>query len=284
MSIVSVVESLDLEMTVKDVEVFWVSNDNDDWAAIAARKSFSKGEVIESDPVVILNKKDSGLVRRTSLREACYKFDEKLVIPGGYGPIYKTSGDNNASFTVIPEARALVITADRKIWKGEFIYVNGRWDHLKEEDHFLQPRIKYVEKSPWKADGLVVKPSPKGGLGTFTERKFHEGDIVEICNLKGFSDIESKVLSKTKANRYMYSFGSRNQLSGWAVGYPCFYNYSEDPNIYPWDRLESITETGITHLVVRALKDLKPGTELLFDYLGGIPKDKKRKLLGFDPL
>ena len=81
----------------------------------------------------------------------------------------------------------------------------------------------------------------------------------------------------------MYALGSRNQLSGWAVGYPCFYNHSEEPNIFPWGQLESITEACGEHLAVMALKDLEPGTELVFDYLEKMPEKRKRKLLGFKP-
>ncbi len=259
---------MELEMIVKDIECRWVSDSpealdkNYWWASVAAKRKFSRGEIIEVCPILILSRNDSNIIKKTWFKLLGYNFNGRLAIPGGYGPIYCPSEEANASYAVIPEKRALVISADRDIRSEEFITV-------KQRGIPLFPEIKHAILSPWQNEGLVVRPSPGRGLGTFTTRKFKEGELVEVCHLFYASGKDSRIAGETRMNGYFYSWGSRGRLSGWAIGYPCFYNHSEDPNIYPWDELDSIKEE---HIAVRAVKDLEPGTELLFDYNDGTKK------------
>lgn len=239
------------------------------WRLLQLKENFLKGEIIEVCPIVVLDQRDSYFVEATSLEILCHRFNGKLVVPGGYGSVYFPSEDPNARATVIPEKRALIIKANREIKADEFIYLDR-----KGLVSLSDAKIEYNKPTLWHSDGLIVKPSTGRGLGTFTTRKFKEGDYVEICHLYTLTERESHFTEETAVNGFMYAWGSKNKLSGWAIGYPCFYNHSEEPNIDPWGKIDSIEDE---HLAVRAIRDLEPDTELVFDYQEGC----KKKDLGF---
>ena len=218
---------MNLEMAIKDIEIRYIS---ERWASVAAKRKFSKGETIEVCPLVVLSQKDSHFVEATDLVRLCFKVGRRLAVSGGYGPVYLPSEEPNADFKVRPKQRAVVISANREIKSGEFIYVNR--GVIPEE-----PEFDYDEPSPLHSDGLVVRPSPGRGLGVFTTRRFKEGEYVEISPLYFLTERESYFTEETDANGFMYSTGNRGQLSGWAIGYPCFYNHSETPNIDPLDEI-----------------------------------------------
>ncbi len=88
-------------------------------------------------------------------------------------------------------------------------------------------------------DGIVVDKKYfrlENGLEIPTEEP-KEGEYVEISPLYFLTERESYFTEETDANGFMYSTGNRGQLSGWAIGYPCFYNHSETPNIDPLDEI-----------------------------------------------
>lgn len=255
---------MDLEMKIDGIELRDIS---DEWLSVAAKRRFSKGEVIEVCPIVVLNQNDSSLVEKTNLVRLCFRIGKKLAVSGGYGSCYLPSESPNADFKVFPKQRAAVVYASREIKSGELIHVNR--GVIPDE-----PQFDYNRSNHLHSDGLIVKPSLGKGLGTFTTRRFEEGEYVEICGLYYLTEKESNIIAETDANAFMYAWGSKDQLSGWAMGYSCFYNHSENPNITPWDEIDSL---DYSHLAVRALKDLEPGTELVFDYAEGY----KKKELGF---
>lgn len=257
---------MNLEMAIRGIELRDVS---EKWITVAATKRFSEDEIIEICPLTILDQEDSPSVRGTNLAWLCFQFGDNLVVPGGYGSIYLPSKNPNAEIKIIPKQRAMTITAKKEIKPGEFILIDTGLIP------FSEPRWEYNQPTLWHSDGLVVKPSPGRGLGTFTTQPFKEGDYVEVCYLHCLTEKESKLIAETEINGFMYGWGSKNQLAGWAVGYPCFYNHSDNPNIDPWGQIDSIE---YTHLAVKALRDLEPGTELVFDYIAGY----KNKDLGFE--
>ena len=247
---------MNLEMRIKDIEVYWVYASPEDkkcGATVVAKRDFSEGDIIEVCPIVVLSQRDSDFIESTGFKDACYPHKRRLVLVGGYGPIYNSSEDPNASFKIHSEERALVITADRDINNGEFIYV----------ERGESPPVSWTEPSPWCQDSLVVRHAEGKGLGVYTTKKLERGQIVEVCHLYSVSERESNIAAETRVNDYVYSWGSRDKLSGWAVGYACFYNHSRNPNICPWGEVDTI---DIDHLAVRALRDIEPGTELVFDY------------------
>ncbi len=255
---------MSLEMAVKGIEIRWIS---DPYSSVMALRNFSKGEIIEVAPIIMLNQRDSSFIESTKLLLGCFRFGENnLVLPGGYATVYLSSEKPNASYGIFPEQRALAIVADQDIREGEFIYVN--------RGEFSQPiekiKVEYNERAPWFSDGLVVKPSPGKGLGVFATKRFQKGDLLEVCHLFCLTERQSYITEETVMNHYMYSTGSKGQIHGWAVGYSCFFNHSDKPNITPWDQLEYLEEMGYEHLAVRALKDIEPGTELMFDYSDGL--------------
>ncbi|MCK4589595.1 MAG: hypothetical protein KAT77_04070 [Nanoarchaeota archaeon] len=258
---------MDIEMIVKDIEIRSISNM---WASVRAKRDFSKGEIIEVCPIAVLNQDESRLAEKTYLKNISCRYKRRLVVPGGYGSVYLPSGDPNTDTEVYPAERRMIIRANRKIREGKHIFVDRGVFSPSE------PKWEYDEASPWCSEGLIVKPSPSRGLGTFTTREFKKGEYAEICHLFSLTRKQSDLLKNTSVNGFMYALGSRNRISGWAIGYPCFYNHSDEPNIDPWNEIESIEED---HLAVKVLKDLGPNTELVFDYLPGYKKEKKD--LGF---
>lgn len=247
-------QAMDLEMKINGIEIRKVC---DEYSCVAAKKRFRKGDVIEVCPTVAINKRDSYFVEETKLITLCYQSNKKLFLTGGYAGFYFPSENHNAIFEILPKQRALVITANKTIKPGEFIYVDSGTCELSK------PKENYNKPSCWHSDGLIVKSSPDRGLGTFTTKKFKKGEFVEVSGLLCLTEKESWLLSKTNMNGFMFTRGSRGQLSGWATGYPCFYNHSKNPNVDPHHQIRRIKSP---HLAVKALKDLKPGTEILFDY------------------
>ncbi len=255
-------------MTIKGLEIQFSPNMD---VTIVSKKNFSKGEIIEVCPIVMLSRRDSYFTKVTLLNHFSFWFNERMVVAGGYSLFYPSSKDPNASYRISPERRTLEISANRKIKSGESISVRKK---------ALSPRAEYNNhySSLWHSDGLVVRPSPGRGFGVFTKRKFKKGEFVEVSPVIRFSEIDTCFLAETKLDGFLYSWGCRKKLSVLPIGYPCFYNHSDNSNINPWDEMDSIED--LDHMAVRALRDLEPGTELLFDYSGGA----KKKNLGFSPI
>jgi len=235
---------------------------SDKAVSVAAKRTFKEGEVIEACPIVVLSERHSHFIEATSLVKLCHRIKRRLVLPGGYGPVYLPSEDPNAYSLINPEQRMLLIKANRRIKKGEFIHVN------RGMDIGPVPEVEYNKWSGFRSDGLIVKESPGRGLGVFTTRRFRKGEFVEVCPAHTFNGREGHFVGETGLDEYVYEWGSFG-VGAWPIGYPCFYNHSDEPNIYPFDTVET---ASLEHLAARALRNLQPNTELVFDYTGGAKK------------
>ena len=107
--------------------------------------------------------------------------------------------------------------------------------------------------------GIYVKNSDIHGWGVFTNLEIKTGEIVEECVIPyDLIPINSSVFSK-----YRYVWPSRKNYSHWciALGFGSIYNHSKEKMNINWeiDEKQRI-------MIFTAVKDIKVGEELLFNY------------------
>ena len=97
------------------------------------------------------------------------------------------------------------------------------------------------------------------GRGIFATQDIKKDEVVEICP---FVEIDSEEVGGTLAS-YVFFFGDKKQKSGLMLGYGSLYNHSKSPN--------AKIEINETDRFVRfiAIKDIKKGEEITFDYYNG---------------
>lgn len=93
---------------------------------VFALKDFTRGEVIEICPVIILSKKDTLLADRTILEEYTYPFisQRQRAVVLGYGALYNHSYNSNADWIQDKENKQMKYIAVKDIKAGEEILVN----------------------------------------------------------------------------------------------------------------------------------------------------------------
>ena len=106
-----------------------------------------------------------------------------------------------------------------------------------------------------KYEGLRVGKS-KTGRGVFTKKAFAKGKIVEKCPL---------ILRDSSVHDELgtYVFGFDDETDSIPLGYCALYNHSNDPNVEA-----EMDEEGMV-VKMRALKNIKPGDQLLMKYEDG---------------
>jgi SET domain-containing protein len=98
---------------------------------VFTRRDIKKGEIIETCPLIEINKHDMASLSESILVTYFFFFGRKkdrLAIALGYGSIYNHSGKPNAVFKINPTENMMDFTALRKIKKGEeitFDYYNS---------------------------------------------------------------------------------------------------------------------------------------------------------------
>ena len=108
-------------------------------------------------------------------------------------------------------------------------------------------------------EGIYVKKSSIHGWGVFTNLNIKKGEIVEECIIPyELIPINSNVLSQ-----YRYVWPSRENYSHYciALGFGSIYNHSKEKMNINW---KINKEQRI--MVFTAIKDIKIGEELLFNY------------------
>jgi SET domain-containing protein len=108
-------------------------------------------------------------------------------------------------------------------------------------------------------EGVYVKKSSIHGWGVFTNLNIKKGEIVEECIIPyELIPINSNVLSQ-----YRYVWPSRKNWSHYciALGFGSIYNHSKEKMNINW---KINKEQRI--MVFTAIKDIKIGEELLFNY------------------
>jgi len=101
----------------------------------------SKGDVIESAPVVVIDDADRRNVHKTSLHDYYFLWEEtpetngyEAAIALGYGSLYNHSNEPNAEFVPVFEERVIEFIAIRDIEPGEEILIKyDEGDHTEFE-------------------------------------------------------------------------------------------------------------------------------------------------------
>jgi len=101
------------------------------------------------------------------------------------------------------------------------------------------------------------------GRGVFATKKIHTGEIIEYCPVIFISEKESLFFEKEDTVlEYYYMFQREFNNSCVIFGYGSIYNHSRNPNAevdYNLKKLQNF-------VLFRAIKNIKPGEEITFDY------------------
>lgn len=113
---------------------------------------------------------------------------------------------------------------------------------------------------------ISIGPSDKG-RGVFTSKKIAAGTVIEVSPVIDLSVKERKQIEGTKLYHYIFEWGTSKRQACVALGYVSMYNHSFEPNCEYEQDYEART------MLVRTIRDVKKGEELLFSYNGN-PADK----------
>jgi SET domain-containing protein len=114
---------------------------------------------------------------------------------------------------------------------------------------------------------IIVKRTPKKGLGVFALKDFKEGEVIESAPVLTFTPKDRKNLEKTPLSHYIYPWKS-TRGAALALGNGSIYNHSYSPNA-DWKQ-----NFKTKSMVYRAIKSIKKGEEILVNY-NGEPDDQK---------
>jgi uncharacterized protein len=114
---------------------------------------------------------------------------------------------------------------------------------------------------------VVVKRTPRKGLGVFALKDFKQGEIIESAPVLIFDTKGRKILEKTQLSHYIYPWKS-TRGAALVFGYGSIYNHSFSPNA-DWKQ-----NFKTKCMVYRAIKPIRKGEEILVNY-NGEPDDQK---------
>lgn len=110
-----------------------------------------------------------------------------------------------------------------------------------------------------KNDKIEVKHSPVvNGLGVFAQRFIKQGETVEVLPVILLPIKDFEHVQKTKLHFYFFEY-SKTHFAIF-LGYGSLYNHSFNPNARYLYNYKNQT------IKVVALKDIKPGEEICFNY------------------
>lgn len=113
---------------------------------------------------------------------------------------------------------------------------------------------------------VLVRKSPKGGKGVFASQNIKKGEVVEVAPI---IILQFEELIDTKWNSLFDYYFWMDDFVVLALGYGSLYNHSDKPNA-KYSIYKNRKEVKFT-----ALKDIKKGEEILFNYRGSL-KSKAR--------
>ena len=103
-----------------------------------------------------------------------------------------------------------------------------------------------------------IRKDKKMGRGLFATKSIKKGDLVEVCPVVVLDRVSSNRIQKTFLASYVFSWtGGRDAIG---LGHGSLFNHSLEPNV-GW-QLDSVR--GL--LIFEALRDIKPGEQLLINY------------------
>jgi SET domain-containing protein len=113
-------------------------------------------------------------------------------------------------------------------------------------------------------DRLVVRPSPRHGLGVFARVPFAAGEMVErvVCLPVPPDQVELARVRGSVTHRYAMPDMPVAGASAWMLGFGALYNHEPDPALanVRWEPV------GPRLLHFLAVRDIAAGDELTYDY------------------
>ena len=116
---------------------------------------------------------------------------------------------------------------------------------------------------------IYIKESKLHGRGVFTGVEIPKDSIIEICPMLYLPPDNMKLIDLTIIHDYYFEWGDDLKAGALALGYGSIYNHSYEPNAYYDFDMEN------NSLSVYALRDIKGGEEITFNY-NGDPDDKEK--------
>lgn len=121
---------------------------------------------------------------------------------------------------------------------------------------------------------IKIAPSKGKGRGVFATEDIAKGEIIEYCPIIFLSDKEVEFFENEKSNILQFYYLWQYEIEKYCImlGYGSIYNHSRDPNADIDYDLKEIKD----YLIVEAIKDIKNGEEIVFDYFDGELSEKEK--------
>jgi SET domain-containing protein len=122
----------------------------------------------------------------------------------------------------------------------------------------MEPSWCVTETGGW---SIVVRPSPRHGLGVFATAPFEEGDVIERCPLHLVAAEDAAAVEEGAMAGYVLDADEGRAAVAW--GYGSLYNHDADPSAtYEVD-------ADAAEMTVSAQRPIAAGEEITIDYTGG---------------
>jgi len=123
---------------------------------------------------------------------------------------------------------------------------------------------------------IKIMPIKGKGRGVFAMEDIKEGEIIEYCPIIFLSEKEIKFLdNESDILKFYYLFQYAIDKHCIMLGYGSIYNHSKDnPNA----DIDYDTEDPKSFLIFTAIKDIKAGEEIVYDYEFDTGKEEFLKL------
>jgi uncharacterized protein len=106
--------------------------------------------------------------------------------------------------------------------------------------------------------GIIVKPSPLGGVGVFATQSFTPDDLIELCPILA---LERRLWGlSTSLDDHLVCIERTHTPVGLPLGYGALYNHADVPNA-SWE-----VDSDLLRMEVRASATIAPGDEILIHY------------------
>lgn len=113
------------------------------------------------------------------------------------------------------------------------------------------------------------------GRGVVAIEDIAEGEIIEYCPIVFISEKEASFFEKENTIlKFYWLFQPETKKSCIMLGYGSLYNHSKNPNA----EVDYDTKKSENFLFLRALKNIKAGEEIVFDYQFDDGKEEFLKL------
>lgn len=110
---------------------------------------------------------------------------------------------------------------------------------------------------------IKIVDMPEKGRGVVATEDIKNGEIIEICPIVFISEKETSFFEKEKTVlKYYYLIQTATNKFCIMLGYGSLYNHSLTPNA----DIDYNTKTAENFLQFEAIKDIKAGEEIVFDY------------------